>query len=428
VTRFLLLFACAAMLSAQTPETTASVKDRLAAIKGLEKGGSERIGDLRAYLSDVDPLVRTEALKSIIRLGTTRSLDAIVLASGDRDAEVQRLAVDAMVNFYLPGYLKQGTLARTGALLEKRLGRRSDDELIEGYIVVRPEVQFAVERVIRTAESKDSKVAAIRAAGILRTREALEVIYPALRSRDTELLLESLIALRKIGAQEAGPRTSFLLRDPDDRVQLAAMEAAGLLQNTDGIPELRRVVAEGRTKRLRRAAIEALSLISTPELRDNFLQHLESGDEEFRASATAGLGRLKNAQDAERIEKLFSNERAMPARLAQAFALVMLGKRELGRFTPLEYLFNTLNSRSWTGVAEAYLIESARDTTTRKAITGRAGTMTNDEKKGLARVLMASGSREELPLLDSISRDAEPSVAQEGLRAARTLKARLPER
>jgi len=48
-----------------------------------------------------------------------------------------------------------------------------------------------------------------------------------------------------------------------------------------------------------------------------------------------------------------------------------------------------------------------------------------DEKIYLARVLAASGDQSSVPYLDKISRDSDQQVAQEGLRALRSLKARL---
>ena len=49
------------------------------------------------------------------------------------------------------------------------------------------------------------------------------------------------------------------------------------------------------------------------------------------------------------------------AGLAVAFALVSLGNLDTAEFTPLRYLMNTLNVRSYQGVALAYLTELARD-------------------------------------------------------------------
>jgi hypothetical protein len=52
--------------------------------------------------------------------------------------------------------------------------------------------------------------------------------------------------------------------------------------------------------------------------------------------------------------------------------------------------------------------------------------LTKDEKIGLAQVLSQSGDRDTLPALEDLSRDPDHDVAQEGLRALKNLRARLP--
>jgi hypothetical protein len=49
---------------------------------------------------------------------------------------------------------------------------------------------------------------------------------------------------------------------------------------------------------------------------------------------------------------------------------------------------------------------------------------TRDEKINLARVMARSGDKSDAPQLEKLSHDADPEVAQEGLRALRNLQAR----
>ena len=55
---------------------------------------------------------------------------------------------------------------------------------------------------------------------------------------ESAALYESLTALQKIRDERAGPRITFLLRDPDARVQVAAVEAVGLLRTREATPDL----------------------------------------------------------------------------------------------------------------------------------------------------------------------------------------------
>ena len=68
------------------------------------------------------------------------------------------------------------------------------------------------------------------------------------------------------------------------------------------------------------------------------------------------------------MESAFSNENKTGPRLSLAFALVNLGKRDMGEFDPLRYLVNNLNSTAYRGVARAYLTELARDPEVRQAL------------------------------------------------------------
>ena len=61
----------------------------------------------------------------------------------------------------------------------------------------------------------------------------------------------------------------------------------------------------------------------------------------------------------------------------------------------------------------------------RTALYGPLGTGTKDEKIGLARVLARSGDKESVPHLEKLSNDPDGDVAKEGMRALRTLQARL---
>jgi hypothetical protein len=126
------------------------------------------------------------------------------------------------------------------------------------------------------------------------------------------------------------------------------------------------------------------------------------------------------------IEKAFADERKMAPRLAQAFALVMLGKREMNEFSPLQYLVNTLNQKTWRGVAQAYLVELSRQPEIRQALYPALRKATKDEKIWLADTLARSGDKATIPHLEVLTKDTDTEVAQESLRALRILKARLP--
>ncbi len=99
---------------AQQPTQSAAppaddAKARAKAVREFGKsGGSEIIPKIEPYLSDPDLDVRREAVKAIVDIGTQRSLDPLIKATGDSDPEIQIRATDGLVNFYVPGYVKTG--------------------------------------------------------------------------------------------------------------------------------------------------------------------------------------------------------------------------------------------------------------------------------------------------------------------------------
>jgi HEAT repeat protein len=105
---------------------------------------------------------------------------------------------------------------------------------------------------------------------------------------------------------------------------------------------------------------------------------------------------------------------------------VALGKIGTAEFAPLTYLMNTLNSRSYRSVAEAYLIELARKPAVRSALHEYLGRAGKEEKLGIGRVLSVSGDKESIAHLERLTKDPDVEVAQESVRALRTLRARLP--
>jgi HEAT repeat protein len=408
------------------------VKARAKGVRELGKGGSETIAMIEPFLSDPDLGVRLEAVKAIVAIGTQRSLDPLIKASRDADAEMQIRATDGLVNFYVPGYIKTGltaSLRRAGSSIKGKF-TDTNDQVIDPYIQVRPEVIVALGHVASGGSSLDARANAARAVGILRGRQAVPDLEQALRSKakDSDVIYESLVALEKIRDPSAGPSIAFLLHDLNEKVQLIAIEATGLLQNRGAIDALRDVLDRSGKIKVKRAALTAMAQIPDSNLHGVYITYLDHKDDGLREAAAEGLGRLKIPSDQATLERAFSNEKNTEPRLSVAFALVTLGKHGMGEFDPLRYLVNDLNSAAYRGVARAYLTELARDPEVRQALypaLKEAGA-TKDEKTGLAEVLAASGDQDSVAPLEALSQDPDADVSQEGLRAVKNLRARLP--
>jgi HEAT repeat protein len=247
-----------------------------------------------------------------------------------------------------------------------------------------------------------------------------------LKTKDDRVLYEVLVALQKIRDPEAAPKIAFLLKDFNEKVQIAAIETTGLLQNREALPSLRDVLERSESKKVKRAALTAVAMLPDASSHSLYERHFADKDDGLRAAAAEGYARLKNPADLDAVKKAFEEEKKTGPRLAQAFALVSLGQTDVSEFSPLQYLVNNLNSRSYKGVAEPYLNELARDPAVRNSLYPMLSTGMKEEKMGLGRVIARSGEQDAVPHLEKLSKDGDADVATEGLRALQNLRARLP--
>ncbi|HWR50400.1 MAG TPA: HEAT repeat domain-containing protein [Bryobacteraceae bacterium] len=406
---------------------TSDPEERIRIAHDLVGQGSAAIPRLQAMLTDLNTEVRVEAVKSIVEIGTQASLDPLIQATRDNDAEVLIRATDGLVNFYLPGYVRTGLTAsvrRVGGAIKARF-TDTNDVVIPRHLQARPEVVEALGKLARGGVSMDSRANAARAVGVLRGRAALPDLIEALHSKNDQVLYEGLIAIQKIRDPEAAPRIAFLLRDLDEKVQIAAIETTGLLANREALPQLRDVLTTTRKKNVRRAALTAIAMLPDPASRNLYTQYMSDKDDGLRAASAEGLARLKDRADLPAVEKAFAEEKKMAPRLADAFALVAFGRTEVSEFSPLQYLINSLNSSSWQGVGRAYLVELAREDAVRRAVEQAAPRGTRSEKVELAYVLSVSGDSKSVAVLDSLSRDGDSDAASAALTALKNLKVRL---
>jgi HEAT repeat protein len=273
----------------------------------------------------------------------------------------------------------------------------------------------------------ESRAAAARALGILRGQPALDDLYQALRTKNGPVLYESVIAIQKIRDVSSGPIITFLLRDLEDRVQIAVIETVGILRTQEALPVLRDVLENDKEIKVRRAALTAIAMMPDQASRSLFAKYFSDSDDGLRAAAAEGYARLKTPSDLPALEKAFQEERKMGPRLSMAFASVALGRTEITEFSPLQYLVNTLNSRTYRDSAEPLLTELARDPAVRRSLYPLASLpqATREEKIRLARIFGATGDSDTLPVLERLKGDTDVEVSQEGARAARNLASRL---
>lgn len=405
-------------------------RDRVKQARDLGKQGSDAIGQLVKLYGDEDISVRVEVVRSLSGIGGPRSLDPLVKALSDPDAEIQIRATDGLVNFYLPGYVKTGLsakLKRVGSVVQARFSDIENTDLIPAFVQGREDIVAGLGNIVEKGTAIDSRANAARALGILRGRSALPALISVLRSKDDLLMYESLTAIQKINDAAAAPRISFLLRDLNERIQVKAIETSGTLGNKEALRDLTALMDRDRSLKVKRAALGAIAMLADESARVLLMRFLADKDDGLRAGAAEGIGRLRQEADLALLEKGFGDERKANPRLSLAFALVLHGKTELSEFSPLRYLISNLNSKAYHGVAQPFLMEAARDVHVLYALHRALGSpATREERIGLAAVLATSGDAASAPILQAMSKESDPEVAAEGRRALRTLKARLP--
>ena len=411
-------------LTAQAQDLSHSdPKRRMRAAEKLgDTKDSEYIAPLRMLLKDPIPEVRGKAVAAIVSIGTQHSLEPLAEASRDSIPEIQFMAVDGMVNFYYPGYVKRGfsaSLKKFGAGVKNRFAQPAEI-VIDPYVPVSPVVIGAIARLIGGGVTLESRANAARAAGILRGKAALPQLKEALRSKDSTVIAESVRSIEKIGDTSAGPALTFLLRDLDEKVQLAVVKAVGQLLVNEAVPELVGLVKTSENKKIRRQSLIALAKIPDSAERTTFLLYLRDRDHQMRAAAAEGIGRAGDTQDLKVITEAFAREKNESARLSMAFASVYLGDA-----SQLSYLTDGLNSTFHRMEARPFLVELARKPAVLNRLHELLAAGTNDQKRHLAYVLSVSGTKESVSHLEKLTHDPEPKVAQAAIQAMNNLQARF---
>lgn len=400
-------------------------KVRQKAVKELASGNgdqSQACQSLSSLVRDPSPDVRGEVVIALVKIGGQQCLEPLRQATKDADPDLQSAAVDGLVNFYIPGYVKFGWLNSAKSFGNQVTKRFSSPEplVIEPSVRVMEADVAVIAPLVTGGSSMSSRANAARALGILRGAAGSPQLKTALASsNDKTIVIESLQALEKIGDLSAGPDVVKALSSPNSDVRAVAAHAAGQLQAKGGIADLSRLAKGDSSKTVRRAALVALAKIPENGEERTFLMFLRDKDEQLRAAAAEGMGRGGNVNDLSTINDAFAEEKKESARLSMAFAAVLLG--DLNKTT---YLVDGLDSSVHRGEARAFLIELARLPRVLAELYTPLTSGTRGQKIGLARVIASSGNSESVPHMQRLTNDPDTRVAQVAIRQLKNLQAR----
>ncbi len=404
--------------------TDAKVREK--AVKSLadKKGGNRAVlcQAIEGVVADPAPDVREQAAIALIKLGGQECLPGLRKATKDADPDFQSMAVDGIVNFYMPGYVKFGWLNSVkgfGKAVSKRFST-PEPLIVEPSVKVMPADIQAIAPLIGGGSSMDSRANAVRAVGILRGVDAAPELKQALNSENKTIQIEAVRSLEKIGDLSAGPAIAPLLNRPDKKLQIAAAEAVGQLRTKEAVPDLARLSKTAKDKDVQRASLVALAKVPDNGEDRTFLLYLQDKDEQMRAAAAEGLGRAGNKSDLKTIQEAFATEKNESARQSMAFASVLLGDLD-----KLQYVVDGLDSTFHRGESRAFLTELARDPRVLSELYTPLTSGTRDQKIELSRIVARSGTRESVSHLQKAAGDPDPRVAEAAGNALRNLQSRL---
>ena len=230
----------------------------------------------RAFASQ-NPWIRRAALRAVVALGGTRTVETLVQALGDPNPLVR---LDATT---LAGRLPPETQG-ANRLVDALLGGLAD-------------------------ERRGIRERAALALGRLKSPTAYYGLSSAATNdRDSSVRAAAVEALGRVGG-EGTPFTvrEALERDEDDRVRAMACIALGILRPPFAVEALTRSLKDisGRT---RAAAAEGLALVGSPEAVKTLVDSLALPDDDLRMAATRSLGRVGGAPALEALRKLLAHD------------------------------------------------------------------------------------------------------------------------
>jgi HEAT repeat protein len=323
-----------------------------------------------AARDDPDYKVRSEALKSLGKIKDPTAIPAMIGALKDPSVEVRLAAIRSLAMLYIEHGIDFITNFRGDWNWINPFLDTNDRAIVEPFVSIEPSIISALGEASRGDDHRDVRVAAIRALGVLRGRDAIPQMADAMNA-DREVRIEAVRAFIKIGDQAAAQYLVRFFNDSDEKLRAQAMVAAGLLKYRPAVEPLIEIYRMGPVKRGPIAAIGrkikgsftrlqprdeialwALSLIGDQKAEQIFVENLRHEDSDRRRYAFEGLARLGNSKYADQTLQQVLSEKDGQVRLAQFWALYKMGRRDY-----LHEVVRKLDDYRYEDQARDYLLE-----------------------------------------------------------------------
>ena len=341
---------------APAPADTQSLETLLAYLKSpnaetrrdaARKLGERRVRDALAVDAlavaarrDESREVREESMNSLGLIKDFSALPEMLDGLRDTQRDVRMTTVRSLVALYTEHDIDFITNRRTGWNRLNPFLDTDDHEIIEPYRMVEPSIIKSLGDAARGDFDRDVRIAAVRALGVLRGRDAIPQLADALNA-DQDVRVDVIRALIKIGDPEAGRYLVPFFRDTDDKVRNQAIFATGFLKYRAAVPPLLSVYGRGPEERGKlgtiknvftpmeprdKAALLALATIGDERAEQVFVENLTDKDKERRQYAAEGLARIGEKRYLDQLSRLVLTEKDKDAKLAQQWALYKLGE------------------------------------------------------------------------------------------------------
>lgn len=292
--------------------------------------------------TDSDESVRLEAVRALVEINDPRALQAYIRLTHDTSKPVQEKAIEGIINLYV---VEEGGFVQGVKKVVDVINPFSDDYnplVVEPYMPVSQDAVDAVADLLGNSSS-DLRKEAATALGILRAGSALKSIESTLaHETDSDVKVELIRAIYKIGDPSAGPTLLPLIQDPDKKVHDEAIFTLGRLRIKEAVPNLKKLYEAGVEERrkvfgivpvsgsddLQKKILEALAYIGDPSCKDIFVNALNDRRDFYRRYGAEGLGRIGAKEMLMELARKHLREDSDSARLAMGFALYKLGREE----------------------------------------------------------------------------------------------------
>ncbi|MGQ9896649.1 MAG: HEAT repeat domain-containing protein [Acidobacteriota bacterium] len=364
-----------------------------------------------------DPQVRAEAALALGKIKDPQALPPLVEALRELDADVRRAVLRALLLFYIEDDIEFVFARRQGINRFNPFLEVDAPTMVLPGTVVAPSVLQALADAMRDDARVDNRRAAIRALGVLRGESMVSAMVEALG--DPALRADIFHVLVKFGRPEYGLHVLPYLDDSDANLRRQAVEALGRLRTREAVTPLMaryRAARPGRDADRQTQILAALARIGDPTSEALFRENLDHPSPDRRRFAAEGLGRCELLAYVNQLSNRHLTEKNEQVRLAQAFALYRLGRREF-----LEEVVRQLDSRRYGEQAETYLLSLAQTTDLHPYLrrVGPRGT------ERMLRALGQVGTRDDLPALRSLLGERDQRMINAANRAIRQIEARL---